>query len=206
MNISASYSGWIDLFGWGTGNAPVKTGDNNRNYSVFTDWGGNPVINGGNMPDQWRTLKREEWMYLFHERKDYSSLFGMGTVNGIVGIIILPDDWLTPPGLFFTAGTMQGLSWQSYYYESDGNPYSDNSYSKNQWEKMEAAGAVFLPAAGYRLGTTVYDVGFFGGYCSSSQDNSGYAYCLLFSQDYLYPQNNHYLRYRGRSVRLVSDL
>lgn len=38
-NISATNTGWIDLFGWSTGNNPTNTSTNNGDYSIFTDWG-----------------------------------------------------------------------------------------------------------------------------------------------------------------------
>jgi uncharacterized repeat protein (TIGR02543 family) len=37
-NISATNTGWIDLFGWGTGSNPTNTSTNNGDYSSFTDW------------------------------------------------------------------------------------------------------------------------------------------------------------------------
>lgn len=47
-NISASYTGWIDLFCWGTGNNPTNASTNISDYSTFTDWGVNAISNGGN--------------------------------------------------------------------------------------------------------------------------------------------------------------
>ncbi|MBQ3717519.1 MAG: hypothetical protein II901_03965 [Paludibacteraceae bacterium] len=43
-NMSASYDGWIDLFGWGTGNNPTL--DETAKYTAynsFVDWGKNPI-------------------------------------------------------------------------------------------------------------------------------------------------------------------
>ena len=69
---------------------------------------------------------------------------------------------------------------------------------------MEANGAVFLPTAGYRFGSGVYDVGSYGDYWSSSASNRyGYAY-LYFSSDYAYMRSD--LRNDGLSVRLVRDV
>ena len=67
---------------------------------------------------------------------------------------------------------------------------------------MELHGAVFLPAAGYRNGTSVDSVGSYGNYWSASYDNSGNAYDVYFNDSNLYPQyyNN---RYYGFSVRLA---
>ncbi len=65
--------------------------------------------------------------------------------------------------------------------------------------------SIFLPAAGYRDGTGVYDRGSYGGYWSSSLGSSlsDYAYYLLFNSDnrvwsFIY-------RYIGLSVRPVSE-
>ena len=40
-NISNSYSGWIDLFGWGTGNNPTNISCNNGVYGFYSEWGNN---------------------------------------------------------------------------------------------------------------------------------------------------------------------
>lgn len=66
--ISSTYSGWIDLFGWGTGSNPTKSSESYGDYSTFTDWGINPIRNGGNQANMWRTLTKEEWVYMFVKR------------------------------------------------------------------------------------------------------------------------------------------
>ena len=70
---------------------------------------------------------------------------------------------------------------------------------------MESAGAVFLPAAGYRDETKVIFSGLIGYYWSSTQYDSDYAYILYFETTYLGPQD-YYYRGGGRSVRLVHVL
>ncbi|MBO4244547.1 MAG: hypothetical protein J5882_05785 [Bacteroidales bacterium] len=70
---------------------------------------------------------------------------------------------------------------------------------------MEANGAVFLPAAGYRGGTDVYAVGGIGGYWSSSAFDKYHAWNWYFHSDYVNP-DGYYYRYYGRSVRLVRRL
>lgn len=67
---------------------------------------------------------------------------------------------------------------------------------------MEAAGAVFLPAAGYRWGTDAYHVGNFGLYWSSSPDDEDDAYFRDFNSDGLYA-TGYYARPGGYSVRPV---
>ena len=182
-NISPSYSGWIDLFGWGTGSNPTNSITGSSNYSTFTDWGNNAISNGGNQGGLWRTLSSSEWDYLLHRRPNAFSLSGGATVNGVIGLVILPDNWTLPSGCSFTSGT---------------------TYTTSQWATMESAGAVFLPAAGYRIGTGVIDVGSSGYYWSSTADpeNSDNAKFLVFSSSSANSNSNYYRHY-GRSVRLV---
>ena len=75
-NISSTYSGWIDLFGWGTGSNPTLSSTSYMDYGTFVDWGSNPISNGGNTVNQWRTLTIAEWNYLLNTRTDASSKRG----------------------------------------------------------------------------------------------------------------------------------
>ena len=163
-SISSTYNGWIDLFGWGTGSNPTLSSSNQEDYGTFVDWGCNAIINGGNTANRWRTLTQAEWDYLLNTRTDASSKRGTGNINGVGGLIILPDSWTLPSECSFTSG----------FATDNPNNYPDwthNSYTLAQWAQMEAAGAVFLPAAGFRLGTNVYYVGDYGGYWSSTPNN-----------------------------------
>ena len=193
-NISASYSGWIDLFGWGTGNAPTKSSTDYSDYSTFTDWGVNAISNGGNTANTWRTLTKDEWVYLFNTRTNASSKYGVASVNGVNGLVILPDSWVLPSGCSFVAGL--ATSYGTEYFASV------NTYTAAQWSQMESAGAVFLPAAGDHLGTSVNYVGSYGGYWSATPRGTDNAYNLYFDSNYLNPQNYYYRNY-GPSVRLV---
>ncbi len=198
-------SGVIDLFGWGTGSNPTLSSTDYSDYSTFTDWGVNAISNGGNTANTWRTLTKDEWVYLFYTRTNAATLFGLGSVNGVNGTILLPDNWTLPEGASFTASTTQGLADQgSYYYNSNGNNFSHNTYTAEQWSVMESAGAVFLPAAGDRYGTDVDDVGSGGGYWSATPYGTSRAYDLNFGSRGLGPQDNNY-RYDGLSVRLVTE-
>ncbi len=201
-NISSTYSGWIDLFGWGTSGydskypymtskASYDYGNGNSDISVTNyDWGVyNAISNGGNKAGMWRTLTKEEWNYLYDTRANAENLRGQATVNGQTGYILLPDGWSIPSGLTFTANP---------------DDFSTNTYSASEWSKMEAAGAVFLPCAGYRLGTTVNYVGTYGYYWSSSYFSSSNAYYFNFSSSNVNP-SNFSSRYGGLSVRLVQE-
>lgn len=187
QNISSSYSGWIDLFGWGTGSNPTNSSTSNSSYSTFTDWGNNAISNGGNQGGLWRTLTKDEWSYLLSGRPNAASLVGKATVNGVTGLVFLPDNWTLPSGCSFTSGTS--------------NAFTANTYTTSQWSAMESAGAVFLPAAGYRFGTSVYNVGSNGYYWSSTAHDSDYAWYLYFGGSDASMIGSR--RYYGLSVRLV---
>lgn len=205
---TSQYNDHRDLFGWGTGDAPNKVSDNNGDYGTFTDWGTNAITNGGNTENSgWRTLTKDEWVYLFYSRENAATLFGFGSVNGMNGLIILPDNWTTPEGASFTASTTLGLTNQgSYYHNGNNDNYSHNTYTAEQWAVMESAGAVFLPAAAYRHGadSNIYYTYQGGFYWSSTPYDSDKAYYLNFYYNDLDPQFKE-MRYGGRPVRLVKD-
>ena len=143
-SISSTYNGWIDLFGWSTSttNFGVSTSTDYNDYSgSFVDWGTNTI--GNDAPNTWRTLSKDEWLYIFYSRPNAQSLFALGSVNGVNGAIVLPDNWVTPIGVTFVASTTQGLSWRGrHYYNSSDNNFTHNTYTYEQWLKMEEAGAV----------------------------------------------------------------
>lgn len=213
------YNGWLDLFGWGTGYDPTKHTEEWRDYSSSLDWGFIPILNGGNQKFLWRTLVADEWYYLFRSRDQ--KLFGLGKVNGIPGLIILPDDWIVPEGLTFNPSTEKGLIWKNdneyirlQKSESDiYSNYSDNSYDIEEWAKMEENGAVFLPAANCRRGKEYYDNEgdkVSGHYWSMTNPSEffSFAYELEFYNWLLVPATSESLRllYFGQSVRLVQDV
>ena len=193
-NISSTYSGWIDLFGWGTGNNPTLASTTYTDYSTFVDWGSNAIINGGNAVNQWRTLTHSEWRHLLYSRTDASSKCGTGNINGVGGLIILPDSWTQP---------LDCPQFNTGLASSYGD-WIRNSYTVAQWAQMESAGAVFLPAAGSRYGTNVNYVGGNGFYWSSTPYIEDDACNMYFSSDDLNMTLSDY-RYYGFSVRPVQD-
>ena len=204
-----------DLFGWGTsgynhGATCYQPWSTSTSYDYYAygsytnhlyssdgtaDWGANAISNGGG--GSWRTLTGSssgEWYYLIYSRPNAASLYGMGKVGSCTpGLIILPDDWKWE-------GDVAGFetSWKP------GVSSWSNVYSYSDWAKMEAAGAVFLPAAGYRNGTSVDRVGSAGYYWSSSYRYSDSACGLDVGTADISPSVDR-KRYRGLSVRLVSE-
>ena len=172
------------LFGWGTGDRPTITNTDNQDYAVFHDWG--RYNTGG----YWRTLLEEEWQYLLFHRENAIAKYGMGTVWGVQGMILLPDSWVPIPDCVFRPG----YGWWK------------NNYDLDQWARMEKAGAVFLPAAGYRWDTETSFVGTGGYYWTAPTVAGPYSQsncAMCFSEDLVSTETC--ARALGCSVRLVED-
>ena len=187
----------VDLFGWSTSanNFGVSTSEDDKDYSgSFVDWGTNQI--GADAPNTWRTLTYDEWKYLLNTRPNASSLKGVAQVNGVNGLILLPDNWTCSVGVTFKSGfhSNYGVEYYAAY----------QTFTAEQWSKLESAGAVFLPAAGYRHGSTVSLVQDNGDYWSATENTSDSAYYLSFASGGAGKYS--YYRRRGHSVRLVKDL
>ncbi len=192
--ISAIYNGWIDLFGWGTGNNPTNNStDYNDDYQTFVDWGVNQISSYA--PNTWRTLTYIEWKYIINERSNASNLKGVAQVNGVNGLILLPDGWTCPSGVTFKSGFDDDWCTECY-----GNY---QTFSASDWSKLESSGAVFIPAAGFRGGSGVAGVQIGGYYWSATEYYSRYASGLYFNSGEAFMGNDY--RSYGQSVRLVQD-
>lgn len=194
----------IDLFGWGTGNMPRQTSTSNADYAEFHDWGANKIKNGGNEAGLWRTPSKDEWVYLFFKRNNAARLFSMGSVNGVNGIILLPDNW---KGEMFDNVTDGLVAQEESYENSTQNNYDLHTYTAEQWAAMEADGAVFLPATGYRYqGTKVdqSDVTWRCRYWACTQDESGYKDFLHTAKTGLYLSSSPDYN-KGFAVRLIRE-
>lgn len=198
----STQSDWIDLFAWGASGYsniyPYLSTGSTSYYSEASDisgtqydWGVHCAIsNGGNAAGLWRTLTSSEWNYILSSRTNASSKRALATVNGKAGLVILPDSWTLPSSCTFTATISN---------------YTTNTYTTTQWAYMELAGALFLPAAGSRSGTSVSSPGSVGFYWSSTANGTSYAYSLHFYGSYLQPLYTGSSRNSGRSVRLAHD-
>lgn len=210
-NISSTYTGWIDFFCWGTSgydnkypyltdntfNSSVEYGNGDNDIAGTNyDWGVyNAISNGGNSTNMWRTLTKSEWNYLLKERANASGLYSVGNVNGISGLILLPDGWTPSDSIVFIskadAGTLD---------------YSLNVYTETEWGTLEKLGAIFLPAGGSRTNGMNYNkIGEQGEYWSSSYSSTKYAYFMRFSS-LSATAGNSGSRDSGKCVRLVQDV
>lgn len=201
-------SGWIDLFGWGTsgktfasgyGTAyqPWATSTTNNQYGPTNGTSGltDDYANGDwgvNMGTGWRTLTSGEWTYLLNTRG--GTRYCKATVNSKTGLVIFPDSYSHPAGVTAVASA-----------NTTGAAFTTNSWSGEDWTKMETAGAVFLPAAGFRNGTSVIVVGSNGYYWSSTPNGTDNAYGLNFSSYGVSPAAYSSRSY-GVSVRLVQEV
>ena len=164
------------------------------NSSANYDWGiYNPISNGGNQSNQWRTLSMDESGYVFNTRSTSTGIrYAKAVVNEVNGVILLPDDWSSSN--FMLNDT-----------NNDGASYSSNSITASEWNMLEQFGAVFLPITNLRAGTSVEIVeNVWAGYWLSSRYGSGNAYKIQFSNWSLEPQSIQ-SRCSGMSVRLIQD-
>ena len=149
---------WIDLFGWGKwleGQNPVEKDPDPTKYQdgiVAGSLGGESAIGKG-----WNILSSDEWAYLVgfdsDRRENALSLRTCITVNGVMGMVIMPDG--TDP---------DDVNW-------------------NDWGALESAGAVFLPVAGGRRDAEVGGVATYGYYWSRRPEGDYNAYYFTFNQE-----------------------
>ena len=191
-----TYKGWLDLFGWGTGNNPTASTSTNSNYGSFTDWGRNAISNGGKKANLWRTLTKDEWDYLFRGRENAASLYANGTVSGVNGSILLPDNWVIPADLHFKPSN------------STDSTAAPNNYTADEWMFMEMAGAVFLPITYERsmdwqseYCTAVYQENTARYWTSTPNGTNGAYYYVPYGNPTILMDN----RYVGKGVRLVQN-
>ena len=200
-NISSTYTGWIDLFGWATsGNSAsgtryqpwesstVANQYGNLSQSGAGEWDASKSDWGQNMTGTWRTLTKDEWVFLINQRTNASSLRTLATVNSVPGLIIMPDGW-TASIVSLTITTSN---------------YTSNNINLTNWRKLEEQGCVILPAAGRRSGMNVNVIGLRGFYWSSSASDTNQAYNFAIGEGVVSP-SNYFDRNYGYSVRLVQD-
>ncbi|MBQ4390419.1 MAG: leucine-rich repeat domain-containing protein [Paludibacteraceae bacterium] len=226
----------ISLFGWATSNlntpvantnylptntnttfASYGSGITTANVNWATahanyDWGANTADLGTG----WRTLTTAEWQYLFNSRTGDKAATVNGTGNrtytkatintdgtAVTGIILFPD-----------GGTFAASEFTAVGSPNTADVDFTTTCTTAQWTALQTKGCVFLPAAGYRSGTSVDFVGDGGYYWSSTSSyyHSSY-YAIAYGPSFeagIYlgsnvEPNGGGERYTGRSVRLVSE-
>lgn len=125
------------------------------------DWGVyNKISNGGDKAGIWRTLTKNEWWYLLAKRPNAKRLLLIGWVNDIKGLILLPDNWKAPKDIDIKMLDYPIIHKRDPKYDpdavsciKDGQSEDSiyhirqmNNFSLQDWMKLEANGAVFLPS------------------------------------------------------------
>ncbi|MCQ2174339.1 MAG: hypothetical protein MJY61_04315, partial [Bacteroidales bacterium] len=183
------HSDTVSLFTWGYDATKSiipdgQTGDNvsriSGNLTQTEDWG--CKIGDGNT---WRTLSDVEWEYLIadttrmvNDKPCWSSPAGGVTIGGKTyhGLFLYPDDY-------------------------DGDVVS----SSMSWDDINAAGIVFLPAAGWRMSNSITGIDDeFGSYWSSTATDDYFAFGECFYCGDTPYGSTDCPRDEGNSVRLVT--
>ena len=197
-------NGIVDLFYrsvTGNGYGIITTSESSYYGASFIDWG---VLTIGSYPaNYWISLSEKEWNYVVG--KDYPSRSPSATVNGIAnargtkavvnsvnGFILFPDRYEGP-----TANVGTDIVWGAGI-NSTGTSGWNTTCTLTGWNILEEAGCMFLPAAGYRNGSSLSEVGSYGHY-----KHATYWRAFRFNNAGYDPTQSDG---RAGSVRLVHDL
>ncbi len=215
-NTTFAVGSTVDLFGWVGASAThnsyglctyesssVDYYGNVAQEKLKTDWGSIPGVVYA-CGSGWRTPTVSEMEYVIEKRSSAMFKRGRAIVNGVYGLLLLPDNWTLPENCSFTLG---------FQAEAAGaiNVYTlSSSGSSNAWCDMEAAGAIFFPiGASYRLGKTVniYDSEWDSksSYWLNESNTSGACYCYIYRNN-IPSSGGGKNRYLGQKVRLIKEL
>ena len=177
---------WVDLFGWGTwgeGKNPLNTSTTDEDYSWSSDFSGT-LINATS--EGWYTPSTDIFEYILNTRSTNSGIrYSKARVNGIDGLILLPDDWNSSIYTLINA---------NIYYAW----YESTIISLTDWtNQLEANGAVFIPRASLRGGASAGPGGD-GHYWTTTP-----GYALHFTNSDLSSSYGYCYKYYGFAVRLV---
>lgn len=219
-NTVSNYQPWAYLgnnpstssYGYGYGPNTKEGYSYTYTYSLTgtyanCDWGVyNTISNGGS---GWRTLTGgntddSEWKYLIETRSastvagTENARFFKTKVNNINGLVILPDVYVHPTGVTnpTNINVATNIGWSSITL----------NYTLDEWAKIEAAGAIFLPCTGYRSYSS-NNPGYtsdYGCYWSSTVFSASNACYFLSAGTVKTDQNN--AKRLGYFVRLVKDV
>ena len=215
----------VSLFGWGTSGynhgavcyQPTSTSKTTENYYAYgnpdynlyssdgkADWGYNRISNGGDTQNSgWHTPTATDWDYILGSRSAstlngvdnarYAKAYLLGSIHGV---ILFPDHYNHPAGVASPTGI-----------NDSGSSYNANQYDSADWAQMEAAGCVFLPAAGERFDTNAFGLSSGANYWSSSSRDGKHAFYIHCDNlSFCYGVDEYKAKEFGYSVRLVRDL
>lgn len=203
------------------------------------DWGVNEILNQrtGNKETGWRTLSKDEWDCLIQDKSQYgyacfketkytdaSNYPNTGRTRYQGGIVLLPKGFIDPEcctehqninGQTVQSGNKKFLPSSEFPANTEG-AFNQNIYTKADWGKMEAAGAIFLPATGTRGLFSVQNSpqsiqgGVVAQYWTTSNANTNEAWCFRFENvDVTRPievRTQESRKDAGCAVRLFKDV
>ena len=169
-----SENGTVDLFGWssaisayGIHNSKNVSLNNNDYSGDFVDWGTIRTFDGITYPENyWKTLSSHssngyEWWYMLRTRSNTAvnstanARYTLATINNddtpVKGMIIFPDFYMGP------TDSSSDITWGNLINNYNSYNWTSTQCTVEGWKTLESAGCVFLPAAGYREGSTFYN-------------------------------------------------
>ena len=152
----------------------------------------------------WSVLTSGEWKYLLDTRNQ-DNKFAKAKIHNMNGLLIFPDGYSLPSGYISDGETGMSKS------NDKKAGFPSENIPDETWFGMDAAGVVFLPAAGIRVGEPSFPnpalvdiVGDLGYYWSASPSDDDDAYGLDFSSGNVDPSSSN-ARNMALSVRLVTE-
>lgn len=163
--------------------------EENKDMFAYNEWAdATSLIEAG-----WYVMSHEEWKYVINDRSVSNTLSLnnksciLATVGEtgetVKGLILFPDNYIHPEGTDFYASSA---------YEA--------TVSLDGWQKMENAGCVFIPAAGYNNGNW-QNVNSAVAVSSSTENGTNY-YTPYFTSSNFNPDDNSW-QTTLTSVRMV---
>jgi hypothetical protein len=134
--------------------------------------------------------------YIFYGRTNADKLYAMCVVNGVHGLVVFPDNCKIPTHIPFTP------AYKEFTTEV-------NNYNLNQWNELEAVGAIFFPVAGMRRGNVTSEVNQNGYYWSTDillpEEGAREMWFGMKYVNYNPGISGAFSRHNGISVRLACD-
>ena len=181
-NIDTNYTGWIDLFGWGTSGYHNPNDNGNRNNQPFSTmhantgaqanyYGYGPSftqadnnIAGANANYDWGIYND-----IFNPRTQKMETAGTWFTLSYDEYTYLMDTRVTPSGIRYAVAQVNGVNglilvpdlWESSTHTFT-RPneitiaYNSNVINLATWKLLEKKGCTFLPVAGYRIGNVYH--------------------------------------------------
>lgn len=214
-NISPTYNGWIDLFGYGTsgydGKMPYQTSTNRSDYAptgddgitgTEYDWGIHCQIENGGPKGSWRLPTNDDWYWILSRRENFLNLATLVYVDTLAGLLVFPDGWENTTGIQLQFPTVILL-------ENGENPdlAEHNHITKSQFKQFERMGAIFMPAIGFRQKSYYYYYRHgVSQYWTSNSLYAGESPWALRIWEGNAACHSVYANYYGYYVRLVKDV